>query len=254
MSPLPTHYRNLNIPEDAGEAEIRAAYRRLSQRYHPDRNPDDAEALRIMQLVNEAYRVLSNPELRRRHDRWIAEQRQSARPSPLLRQTEQRIRRRQNRRALWLMLGFGLLLGLLGLQLVWWNRASLAHSPAPAVYQRPATAPNGRPWPLYADYIDGYPQLAQNGTAIASFSNPGEDRLAELQLQQNNRWQTIRTFYLPQRAHFTVYQLGPGRYRLRHSSLDSGRVLQTEAWQLEKTGEPPIYSDVTVTLPQDSPP
>ncbi|MDO4693935.1 MAG: J domain-containing protein [Eikenella sp.] len=254
MPQLPTHYRTLNIPENAGTAEIRAAYRRLSQPHHPDRNPDDAEALRIMQLVNEAYRVLSDPELRRRHDRWIAEQRRPAPPSTLLRQTGQRTRHRQNRRTQRLILGLGLLLGLLGLQLLWWHNASLVRHPAPTVYQRPTAAPNGRPWPLYADYIDGYPRLARNGTAIASFSNPGEDRLAELQLQQNKRWQTIRTFYLPRHGHFTVYQLGPGRYRLRHSGLDSGRLLQTEAWQLEKTGEPPIYSDVTVTLPQDSPP
>lgn len=132
MSQLPTHYRNLNIPEDAGEADIRAAYRRLSQRYHPDRNPDDAEALRIMQLVNEAYRILSNPELRRRRDQWIAEQRRATPPSPLLQQTEQHIRRRQNRHTLRLMLGLGGLLGLLGLQLLWWYSASRASRlPAP---------------------------------------------------------------------------------------------------------------------------
>ena len=83
---------------------------------------------------------------------------------------------------------------------------------------------------------------------IAGDYAPGE-RLVELQLQQDGQWQTIRTLYLPHRGHFTAYDLGPGSYRLQHRGLDSGRQAFTAAWQLEKSGDPPIYSDVSVTLP-----
>lgn len=70
-----THYDNLQIPQDADEQTIRRAYRRLSKQYHPDLNPDE-DAHRIMQLINQAYRVLSDPEKRAEHDRWIAAQKQ----------------------------------------------------------------------------------------------------------------------------------------------------------------------------------
>ena len=68
-----THYDNLHIPRDADEQTIRQAYRRLSKQYHPDLNPSE-DASRIMQLINRAYEVLSNPEKRAEHDRWIQQQ------------------------------------------------------------------------------------------------------------------------------------------------------------------------------------
>ncbi|MBQ9619717.1 MAG: J domain-containing protein, partial [Neisseriaceae bacterium] len=49
-----THYDNLQIDPNATDAEIKAAYRRLSSQYHPDRNPDP-ESKHIMQLINRAY-------------------------------------------------------------------------------------------------------------------------------------------------------------------------------------------------------
>jgi len=68
MSSLQTHYENLKVERDAPLEVIRAAYRALSQKYHPDRNPGDPEAARIMPLLNEAYRVLSDSKLRTEHD------------------------------------------------------------------------------------------------------------------------------------------------------------------------------------------
>lgn len=69
-----THYDNLKVARTAPPEVIRAAYRALSQRFHPDRNPGNLEATRIMQVVNAAYEVLSDPRKRAEHDRWIAEQ------------------------------------------------------------------------------------------------------------------------------------------------------------------------------------
>lgn len=68
-----THYDNLQLSQTATDAEIRQAYRRLSKKYHPDLC-DDPDAHRIMQIVNRAYEVLSNPETRAEHDKWIAMQ------------------------------------------------------------------------------------------------------------------------------------------------------------------------------------
>jgi curved DNA-binding protein CbpA len=66
-----THYDNLKVARDAPPEVIRAAYKSLSQKYHPDRNPGDPKASRTMAIINAAYRVLSDPDLRRKHDEWI---------------------------------------------------------------------------------------------------------------------------------------------------------------------------------------
>lgn len=69
-----THYDNLKVARNAPSEVIRAAYKTLSQKYHPDRNPGDQDASRIMQMLNEAYTVLSDEDKRRAHDEWIAAQ------------------------------------------------------------------------------------------------------------------------------------------------------------------------------------
>lgn len=71
MHPIHTHYDNLQLTQNASDAEIRQAYRRLSKKYHPDLS-NDPDAHRIMQIVNRAYEVLSNPTTRAEHDKWIA--------------------------------------------------------------------------------------------------------------------------------------------------------------------------------------
>ena len=63
---MDNHYAILNIAMDAPDAVVRAAYRVLTAQYHPDRRGLDG-ALR-MQQVNEAYRVLSDPQRRADHD------------------------------------------------------------------------------------------------------------------------------------------------------------------------------------------
>lgn len=73
MHHIHTHYDNLQLTQNATDAEIRQAYRRLSKKYHPDLS-DDPDAHRIMQIVNRAYEVLSNPQSRAEHDKWITMQ------------------------------------------------------------------------------------------------------------------------------------------------------------------------------------
>ncbi|TVQ74980.1 MAG: DUF1566 domain-containing protein [Chromatiaceae bacterium] len=76
MKRLRTHYENLQVTENASQEVIRGAYKFLSQKWHPDKNQQQREkAERVTKILNDAYNVLSDPDQRRAHDEWIAEQR-----------------------------------------------------------------------------------------------------------------------------------------------------------------------------------
>jgi hypothetical protein len=62
-----THYDNLRVTRNATPGVIKAAYRALSHEFHPDKNPG-RDTTRIMEIINEAYAVLSDPAARARYD------------------------------------------------------------------------------------------------------------------------------------------------------------------------------------------
>ncbi len=62
------YYGILGVPQNAGESEIKKAYRTLALRYHPDRNPGDRQAEERFKNIAEAYGVLIDPEKRRIFD------------------------------------------------------------------------------------------------------------------------------------------------------------------------------------------
>lgn len=73
LQPQPNnHYQILGVAQNASEAEIGRAYRRLALQFHPDRaaanNITSEEAHRRMQQLNEANEILSNPEARHEYD------------------------------------------------------------------------------------------------------------------------------------------------------------------------------------------
>ena len=72
MGKIHTHYDNLKVARTAPPEVIRAAYKALSQKYHPDKNLANEKAARIMAILNSAYANLSDPQRRREHDEWIA--------------------------------------------------------------------------------------------------------------------------------------------------------------------------------------
>ena len=75
MSKIHTYYDNLKVSRNAPSEVIRAAYKSLAVKYHPDRNLSNKDdATRVMALINEAYEVLSDVEKRKQHDIWIKEQ------------------------------------------------------------------------------------------------------------------------------------------------------------------------------------
>ncbi len=62
------YYAVLGVPKDATERDIRKAYRKLAQEFHPDNNPGDTAAEERFKEINEAHSVLGDPETRRQYD------------------------------------------------------------------------------------------------------------------------------------------------------------------------------------------
>ncbi len=68
MNPRKDYYKILGVSPNATLEEIKKAYRRLANTYHPDKNPGNKEAEEKFKEINEAYEVLSDREKRRQYD------------------------------------------------------------------------------------------------------------------------------------------------------------------------------------------
>jgi len=64
------YYQVLGVGRKADEKEIKASYRKLARKYHPDVNPNDKAAEAKFKEVSEAYEVLSDPEKRKLYDQF----------------------------------------------------------------------------------------------------------------------------------------------------------------------------------------
>ncbi|GIX63629.1 DnaJ protein, putative [Babesia caballi] len=62
-------YSVMGIARDASDAQIKAKYRQLNHKWHPDKNPDCKDCKEKFMKLKAAYKILSNPELRRLYDR-----------------------------------------------------------------------------------------------------------------------------------------------------------------------------------------
>jgi molecular chaperone DnaJ len=63
-------YEVLGVSRSADAKELKSAYRKLAMKYHPDRNPDDAEAEKKFKEINEAYGVLKDDQQRAAYDNY----------------------------------------------------------------------------------------------------------------------------------------------------------------------------------------
>lgn len=64
------YYKILGITKTASADDVKKAYRKLARKLHPDLNPNDKEANRKFQQINEANEVLSDPEKRKKYDQY----------------------------------------------------------------------------------------------------------------------------------------------------------------------------------------
>ncbi len=64
------YYQILGVKKDASEKEIRAAYRKLARKYHPDVNPGNKSAEAKFKEIGEAYEVLNDKDKRAKYDQF----------------------------------------------------------------------------------------------------------------------------------------------------------------------------------------
>jgi hypothetical protein len=79
---VPTYYDVLQVERTASPERVRAAWRKLAHKYHPDKLPGNANASRAMAAINQAYEVLSDPQRRAEHDLWVRRAERPAAPLP----------------------------------------------------------------------------------------------------------------------------------------------------------------------------
>lgn len=326
MPKVHSHYENLKVPRDATAEAIRNAYRTLSQKHHPDRNPDAKDATRIMMVINTAYETLSDPVKRRRHDDWIASAEGRAQRSASAGGTSSRRRshstegsRRSTHRStraaagsqsrpltahLWrhrFRYALGVMLLVAAVMLLMPAPPPTADSspfgpktafdpkfypayqvepkpppepeePAPAdtgakpgpggtpiavppravapgprqaqlpanealVYRRPATAPNGQPWPKEPAYVRGYQMLRADGLSTVTLDNSrnGADVFAKLVYLEAGQSVPARVVYLPAFKQMALTNVNPGRYDLRFRDLNSGELTRSTPFILKES-------------------
>ncbi len=64
------YYKVLGVPKTASDEDIKKAYRKLARKHHPDLNPNDEQANKKFQQINEANEILSDPEKRKKYDQY----------------------------------------------------------------------------------------------------------------------------------------------------------------------------------------
>jgi hypothetical protein len=282
-----THYDNLKVARNAPPEVIRAAYKILSQKYHPDRNPGSVEATRIMAIINAAYDTLSDPYKRKEHDQWIAQQemmaeqaesRHAAGVTPMA-QSAQTVppSHGSGRTILAHIFRYPIFYGLLILALVGWAtdtpdippRSPKPYSwaatkpdgpvsadpgpvPVQSEYVRPVTAPNGQPWPTGPGYVKGFPLLNADGLSVLTVDNRQNDSdvFVKLVSVAGPMAHPVRQFYIPAGGSFTLNKIRAGNYDIRYRDLNSGGLSRSQAFDLEEivTDSGKRFSRVTMTL------
>jgi curved DNA-binding protein CbpA len=275
MAQIHTHYDNLKVARNAPPEVIRAAYRTLSQKFHPDRNPGNAEAARIMAIINTSYEVLSDPNKRQEHDLWVAQQeRPSAQPpkpnsppQPTQRQTPNSPPKLKAASGgvfahiLRNWLGYGVVAFFIW---IWATDKPRTPPPGPKPYQavpalpvrpqyvRPNAAPNGQPWPASAAYVKGYQLLHTDGLSSVTVDNSRNDSDVFVKLVSLDSAQAypVRQFFIPAFGSFTLNKVTAGSYDVRYRDLGNGGLSRSEAFSLEEisTYNGTQFSNLTMTL------
>ena len=118
-------------------------------------------------------------------------------------------------------------------------------------YQRPATDPNGQPWPASAGYLASYPQLNTDGAARLTVDNSHNDcdMFVKLVSLDGMQPQTVRHLYVPAFRRFAVEQLTAGRYEVRYRNLATGALARSAAVTVQEASAPAVQPSDASTGP-----
>lgn len=284
MPKVHSHYENLRVPRDASAGTIRAAYRSLSQKNHPDRNPGKGDAASIMAMLNVAYEALSDPHKRKEHDEWIARNERAAprevawksvyaggkprqghafaspEPKPVPRSIwpDGRVKRHLRRYAVaYAFAAVSIALAsMFGMQAMHPMQSGLAEkfaklAPKATGYVRPPTAPNGKPWPQRTGYVEGFPVLNAEGSSELVVDNTQNDvdMYAKLVALDGSISLVARNFLVSAHASFVVRKLTAGSYDLRYRNLQSGDLQRSQLFEVEDVKTSSGMQHSTVKLP-----
>jgi hypothetical protein len=271
MQKIYTHYDNLKVARNAPLEVIRAAYKTLSQKYHPDRNSDNPDASRIMAIINASYAVLSDPAKREEHDAWIAEKESAATEQNKPRQNSQAAQAPQVattsitfKSVISHVFRHWVIYGIV-VAVIWSNFTEKTYTPppgpkpyianptpAPPAYERPLYAPNGEAWPTVAGYVKGYKKLHTNGLSSVTVDNTQNDSdvFVKLVSLEGAAAYPVRQFYIPAHSKFTINKVNAGSYDVRYRDLNSGGLSRSESFNLEETeiDGGTQFSNYTMTL------
>src|SRR5207237_9833155 len=70
MSTKRCYYETLGVDRNADESKLKAAFRKLAMKWHPDKNPGDATSEMRFKEINEAYEILKDGDKRAAYDRF----------------------------------------------------------------------------------------------------------------------------------------------------------------------------------------
>ncbi len=235
--PIATHYDNLKVRRDAPVGDIKTSYRKLSQKYHPDRNPDPS-ALEIMKLINQAWDVLSDPERRARHDRAIAtmELRANAKATPSAarpRATPAHAPRSappppasasisKDTMRLAAIIAIALVFVVAAFQFSGNDAVDIdeptVNSPVPQAME-PTAPPQDR---INHGYLITSAQDMSPGLAAIEIDNKAGQRDAEVRLFTNGR--SARSMNVHHGERFDVKDLAPGKYVIKYRIESDGKI------------------------------
>jgi curved DNA-binding protein CbpA len=284
MNRIHTHYDNLKVARNAPVEVIRAAYRVLCQKYHPDLNPGNTRATKNMAIINTSYEVLSDPDRRRKYDLHLLQQEQPPRqwttPSDHAPSKEEKTAPRHGplsgaKKApprpniethpvavhlfkYWFLYAFVIFIFVVPL-LDDSPRQPAGPKPYQAVpdtpkskYARPSNSPNGKPWPASSGYIKGYRRLHTEGLSSVTVNNNQNDSdvFVKLVSLDSAKAYPARQFFISGHGSFTLNNVTSGSYDIRYRDLDSGGLSRSEAFTLKETETEngTRYSNLTMTL------
>ena len=273
MPRIHTHYDNLKVSRSAPPEVVRAAYKTLSQKFHPDRNPGDPDSQRIMTIINRSYDVLADPAKREAHDRWISEQEreqvvdEGSGPSNSARsQTAPRPVPPIGARVMSHLGEYWVGYAIVGAVAWYWGfyepappppgpkpySATAPAEPSKPAYVRPSAAPNGQPWPAGSAYVKGFPVLNATGLSSVTVDNSKNDSdvFVKLISLDGATAHPVRTFFIPAGGTFRANKMKAGNYDVRYRDLNTGRLSRSEAFSLEETAtsDGRRFSNLTMTL------